>query len=338
MVGRDEYGPERAAAMQALFEGFPEAAVVLQLTEDGDDLLVVAANPALARELGRPTHELVGRPGSSLYPPQAFLDVLEKARAALDGGSPVTYEAMRELPSGRRTVAGTMLPVGDRLVVAFGRDVSEEREAVGQLERLERTAQIGSWQWNIADGSLTWSEEYRRILGVDDRLEPSEAYLMSVMHPDDQARVRAGMDRVADGGPPSAGVRFRIRRPDGQLRTVEGKGDVVRGPDGRVLRMSGIVQDVTEQVENEQRERQIAEVESRQRQAMELNDDIVQGLAAARLALQLGRSEQAREIVVRTADAAQALVASLLRRDPNGRFRPGGLVRAATPASEAGDT
>jgi PAS domain S-box-containing protein len=329
---------ELAAATNALFEGLDEAAVILELTDEATDLIVIAVNAALVARMGRPADELVGSTGGALYPPVAFADVLTKARATVEEQRVVTYEAVRELPSGRSTVAGTMIPVGGRRLVAFGRDVSEERQAIRQLEVVERSARIGSWHWNIADGDLTWSEEYRRILGLDGDVRPSSTYLMSVIHPDDRGRVQAGMDRVAGGGPPSSGIRFRVRRPDGEIRTVEGRGEVAHDADGGVVRMSGTLQDVTEQAETERRERQVADAERRQRQALEVNDDIVQGLLAAWLALQLGRADDAAQIVVRTTEAAQGLVASLLREEVVDEFLPGALVRTPVPAGAQFDT
>jgi PAS domain S-box-containing protein len=319
----------------ALFEHLREPAVVLELTADGADLTVVAANAAVAASMGCPAEELVGRSGRVLYPPTAFADVLAKARTTLDERRVLTFEAVRELPTGRSIVVGSMIPVAERRLVAFGRDVSDERRAVDELAVVERSASIGSWQGNIATNELSWSAEYRRILGVDDDVAPTSDRLLSMIHPDDRVRVREGMDRVAGGGPPSSGVRFRIQRPDGEIRSVEGRGELAHDSTGQLVRMSGTLQDITEQVETERRERELEDVERRQRQALEVNDDIVQGLAAAWLALQLERTDEAREIVMRTTAAAQRLVAGLLREESAGGFVPGGLVRGPVPADGA---
>ena len=67
-----------------------------------------------------------------------------------------------------------------------------------------------------------------------------------------------------------------------------------------------------------------------ERQALEINDRIVQGLAEAQLAFELGRPEQAREAVDRTLAAARALVNELLGDvDTGAALRPGDLRRAA---------
>lgn len=74
--------------------------------------------------------------------------------------------------------------------------------------------------------------------------------------------------------------------------------------------------------------------ESRQR-ALELNDEVVQGLAVAQLSLQAGRTDAARGAVEGTLQAAQAIVAELLdSAGERGRLQPGDLVRAA-PAQVA---
>ena len=67
---------------------------------------------------------------------------------------------------------------------------------------------------------------------------------------------------------------------------------------------------------------------SPRRRALELNDEVVQGLAVAQLALQAGREEQAREAIETTLNAAQEIVGELLESaGDRGRLQPGDLVR-----------
>lgn len=74
-------------------------------------------------------------------------------------------------------------------------------------------------------------------------------------------------------------------------------------------------------------------LEERRQRALELNDDVVQGLAVARLALEAGREEQALGALASTLRAAQGIVAELLASaGDRGKLEPGDLVRAM-PAS-----
>jgi GAF domain-containing protein len=68
--------------------------------------------------------------------------------------------------------------------------------------------------------------------------------------------------------------------------------------------------------------------EERRRRALELNDEVVQGLAVAQLALRAGREQQARDAIETTLSAAQEIVGELLESaGDRGRLHPGDLVR-----------
>jgi GAF domain-containing protein len=71
----------------------------------------------------------------------------------------------------------------------------------------------------------------------------------------------------------------------------------------------------------------------RRRRALELHDDVVQGLALAQLALQAGRPEDAQRAVAGTLQAAKKVVSELLDgRGAEGRLDAGDLVRDSAAA------
>lgn len=66
----------------------------------------------------------------------------------------------------------------------------------------------------------------------------------------------------------------------------------------------------------------------RRRRALALNDDVVQRLAAALLALDLDRSEESRHHVEAALKASQRIVSDLIRgSDDEARLGPGELAR-----------
>lgn len=105
---------------------------------------------------------------------------------------------------------------------------------------------MGHWSWDIASGSLTWSEEIFRIFGVD-----AQTFMVSVenfekfIHPDDLAPFLAARDQML-AQESDTEIRHRIVRPDGELRTVVEKARVLRDSFGQPLCVMGTVQDVTE--------------------------------------------------------------------------------------------
>ena len=75
------------------------------------------------------------------------------------------------------------------------------------------------------------------------------------------------------------------------------------------------------------------DLRERQRRALEINDDIVQGLVAAQLALRLGEQEQSEEALVATLAASRRIITDLLGETASeARLGPGDLRRRA-PAS-----
>ena len=69
-----------------------------------------------------------------------------------------------------------------------------------------------------------------------------------------------------------------------------------------------------------------ADSERRRRDALEINDDVIQGLVVARMALEVGDIATATAAIDRTLDAARHIVAELL--EAGSPVQPGSLVRA----------
>lgn len=129
----------------------------------------------------------------------------------------------------------------------------------GLLEESQRSARVGSWEWDLETGALTWSEEMYRIYGLDPEADEIdyERY-RSLIHPEERGIGRAKVEASLESYEPFS-YDHRIIRPDGTVRTVHARGRVVRGPDGKPLRMIGSGQDVTERKRQEDRSRFLAD-------------------------------------------------------------------------------
>lgn len=73
-----------------------------------------------------------------------------------------------------------------------------------------------------------------------------------------------------------------------------------------------MIRDVTERVRAAEAEHRIAESQALSKRAFELNDEVVQGLAVAKMALEVHNLEMAAEAVDRTLETARRLVTDLL--------------------------
>ncbi len=139
-------------------------------------------------------------------------------------------------------------PIG---VVLMAQDITKQEETERALaeneERLRRSqafANIGTWDWNIQSGELFWSERIAPLFGHDvESLETTYDNFLAAVHPDDREMVTEAVNACVAGSA-DYNIEHRVVWPDGQVRWLSEKGDVVRDKDGRPLRMLGVVQDI----------------------------------------------------------------------------------------------
>ena len=115
------------------------------------------------------------------------------------------------------------------------------------LARAEAVSHLGSWRLELASGRVICSDEVYAIVGVDraDFVHDIRAGLAQLVHPEDRPAATALIvAALADGTPRP--LTCRLLRPDGQVRWVHAAGEAVRGADGRVVALTGYLQDITE--------------------------------------------------------------------------------------------
>ncbi|HET6582745.1 MAG TPA: GAF domain-containing protein, partial [Nannocystaceae bacterium] len=122
---------------------------------------------------------------------------------------------------------------------------------------------IGSWEWEVASGQLTWSDELYRIYGESPgSREITFEWFLSRVHPDDRARVHAEIvASIARGG--RFAHRERILRADGSVREIDTVGDAITDDDGATIRLVGTCRDVTEERRREETLRLYADIVDR---------------------------------------------------------------------------
>jgi PAS domain S-box-containing protein len=117
---------------------------------------------------------------------------------------------------------------------------SEER-----LRRSQAYANIGTWDWNIQTGELYWSDRIGPLFGyAEGQLDTTYENFINAVHPEDRQAVLDAVDACVERGEKYE-IEHRCIWPDGSVRWMLERGDVVRDAAGRPLHMLGVVQDVT---------------------------------------------------------------------------------------------
>jgi PAS domain S-box-containing protein len=116
-------------------------------------------------------------------------------------------------------------------------------EQTALLLAAQRLARMGSWRLDLASGRLTWSEGSGELFGMaPGAFDGTFDQLRRLVLPEDRPAFERGCALKA-----GEEAEYRIRRPDGALRWLNGRGAIERDAAGAATAYIGIVVDVTEQ-------------------------------------------------------------------------------------------
>jgi len=173
---------------------------------------------------------------------------------------PTFYETNRQI------ILGTLYGLLSLLLVSLAsslllfvrknRQIARASQQLGEtkesLDRAQRIAHMGNWDWQIGENRLFWSEGIYRLFGIKSaEFDASYEAFMARVHPDDRNEVEATVRRALETGAPYE-IDHRIVRSDGAVRIVHESAEVLLDDQGKPSRMIGTVQDITEWKQAEQ--------------------------------------------------------------------------------------
>lgn len=130
--------------------------------------------------------------------------------------------------------------------------------ATGRLSRRTRlelamsSGNIGAFEWDISTGALIWDERTIDLFGIaSEGFDSRISSFLDAIHPDDRADVQEAIEESLETG--EYHVVCRAVWPDGTHHWLEAKGKVEHTVDNEPGNMVGVVWDVTEQREREDR-------------------------------------------------------------------------------------
>jgi PAS domain S-box-containing protein len=228
----------------------------LGLAVHDEDLRMLVISPSLAELSGASAEAQLGRRLTEALP-GAVGEVAEASLRAVAATRAPLLQLEPAIEQGRER--GWLISVypldygGRELIAVVALDVTESRRAEQRLqesrERLaaaQRMAGVGSWSWDVAADEWSWSSELFRLIGVPESERPPDFNeiigAVDRFSREDVRRITA--NALRDGEPYE--LSFPVILPDGRRRILRGRGVPQRGADGRVVRIDGFAQDVTE--------------------------------------------------------------------------------------------
>ncbi len=258
---------ERHAALHTLSENRERLAEAEQIAELGHVDLQFALkrqvwSDGLFRLLGLEPQQI--RPSTRAFLSYVVPEEREAFRTALEQGArsgqwPERRVRVRRADGSVRelkTRARIVLDAEGKPLRVFGtlHDITERQvmartllEHQSSLARAQEIANLGSWTIDVRTGELLWSDQMFRLCGiVPGPIPPSvEAFVERVVHPDDRDAFLYGWRKALSTHQPTAN-EYRIVRTNGSVAVVRAQCEFLCDAEGRLERIVGTCQDVSE--------------------------------------------------------------------------------------------
>jgi PAS domain S-box-containing protein len=153
------------------------------------------------------------------------------------------------------TVASLLAHAWERFEAEQDLRAREER-----LRLSEEAAGLGHWEFDFA-GRAVWSEQARKLLGVEPAEPASLSLLLSRVYAEDRPRIEEKIRRSSSANSDHAyHVEFRIVMQNGVLRWLEDQGRVETNAAGKLVRAFGVVRDITTRKNAEEAQGRLAAI------------------------------------------------------------------------------
>jgi len=286
-------------AYETRFRLFFESVPLPVLVFDLETLYILDANPAACRTYDYGLEELRTMTILDIRPPEehdalrAYLPEMRDAPAA----SGIWKHHKRDGTPLDMAITGYTLDLdGRRVRLAVLRDVTSQVAAERALVAGERRLQIitelstdGIWDCDVATKAVQFNEAFRLIYGAPGDGQDVIDWWADRIHPDDRASVVRSLLEALAGGGHYWSTEFRMLRSDNErYATVIIRSHILRDSDGRPMRLTGALVDISRQVEIAEATARAA-LEERHRLARDLHDSVTQSLYSVTLLAEVAR-------------------------------------------------
>ena len=250
------------------FQSLVQEASVGIIVMTGDELRIEIVNKAYGRLIGRSTDQLLGQPLFAIIPEtQAYFQpIINQVRhtgeplylnespytvigdsGTINGYLDLVYQPYR--PDGQ-SITGTIVLCHD-----VTEQVNARQEIADINERLNIAIEAGGLGYTEVDlntGNMTCNEAFKRFYGRTGKDEFSYNDMFESMLPEyrDDIRSRVAMAKTEHS---LYQATYEVKWPDGSIHWINAHGRARYDSQGNADRMVGIIADVTEQKQDEQR-------------------------------------------------------------------------------------
>lgn len=142
----------------------------------------------------------------------------------------------------------TKIEESEETIRLINEQQNQLQESQAHLKLSAEAGGIGTWDWDIENDVLIWGQRTRTMFGIEQDRKVTHELFLTMLHPDDREMVEKAITECIQKGK-KYDVEYRVIHPDGSIRWIYAKGHGILDENGKCLRMTGVVLDITERKE-----------------------------------------------------------------------------------------
>lgn len=132
-------------------------------------------------------------------------------------------------------------------------DITERKKSEHRLLEAQSAAKVGSWETDLSNLSVYWSDETFSIFELDKNIfQPTHSSFLDIVHPEDRKKVDEAF-RASFTSSDYDTIQHRIITPNGKIKFVEERWKVSFDMNNEPIRVFGTCQDITETIQYEEK-------------------------------------------------------------------------------------
>ncbi len=243
-----------------LFENTMQEVHLWQLVRDRQGAIktwrLVDANPAALNAWGKTRSDIIGQTADEVFSYNATEQFMPIVKKIFSDSTPHTWETY--FPPTGQFYHMTSVPFGEYFM-STGTDLTERKhteialqKSENLLSQAEEIADMGSWEWDIENDIVYWSDGLFKIFKISPQEgAPKWAQQSGFYEKESYKKLSRAVEICVQNGTPYE-VEVQAIRSDGEIRTCISRGKAEKNHEGKIVRLLGSFNDITERVKMEQ--------------------------------------------------------------------------------------
>jgi signal transduction histidine kinase/CheY-like chemotaxis protein/HPt (histidine-containing phosphotransfer) domain-containing protein len=152
----------------------------------------------------------------------------------------------------------------------FSRNITDKIDKELKLVEAQKIAKVGSFSRNFVSGEYVWSEYMFELFQLSNTLDVKQIDMKDYIHPEDYEKYSSVFRSQIDKGE-NFSIRYRIVRPNKTYLHVLSNVIVRKDKEGRLVEVSGTIQDYSEQYRADLLERTNLELHKEKELALQMS-------------------------------------------------------------------